>query len=108
MAFSYLDQTSRTSGKAAEKAELKKIDLYQELQSEYKFVPLVVEMMESWGPLGLKFIKEVGRKIQDISGEKKATFYLFQRISIAIQRGNTASILGTVGPAGKLDEIFYL
>ena len=95
MAFSYLDQTSRTSGKAAEKAEMKKIDLYQELQSEYMFVPLAVETMGSWGQLGLKFIKEVGRKIQDISGEKKSTFYLFQRISIAIQRGNTASILGT-------------
>ena len=34
--------------------------------------------------------------------------YLFQRISVAIQRGNAASILGTAKTGQKLDEIFYL
>ena len=53
-------------------------------------------------------IKNIGKKIQDLTGEKRATFYLFQSISVAIQRGNAASVLGTVKPGKKLDEIFYL
>ena len=71
-------------------------------------VPIAVETLGSWGPEGLHFIKSIGKKIQDITGEKRATFYLFQRISVAIQRGNAASILGTAKPGQKLDEIFYL
>ena len=43
-----------------------------------------------------------------VTGERRSSFYLFQRISIAIQRGNAASVLGTVGSTSKLDEIFYL
>ena len=46
--------------------------------------------------MGLKLIKEVGKKIGNITGEKISTYYLLQSISIAIQRGNTASGMGTV------------
>ena len=71
-------------------------------------VPIAVETLGSWGPEGLRLIKSLGKKIQDLTGEKKSTFYLFQSISVAIQRGNAASILGTVKTGKKLDEIFYL
>ena len=46
--------------------------------------------------MGLKLIKEVGKKNCDQTGEKRSTSYLFQSISIAIQRGNAASVMGTV------------
>ena len=35
-------------------------------------------------------------KIQDATGEKLSTFYLFQNISIAIQRGNAQCVQGCV------------
>ena len=54
------------------------------------------------------FIKEIGKRIQENTGEKKATTYLIQSLSMTIQRGNAASILGTVGPTDKLDEIYEL
>ena len=53
-------------------------------------------------------MKDLGSRIADISGEKRSTTYLFQSIGIAAQRGNAASIAGTVPSAKKLDEIFYL
>ena len=53
-------------------------------------------------------IKTIGSKIQNLTGEKRSTFFLFQSISMAVQRGNAASILGTVKSSEKLDEIFYL
>ena len=41
-------------------------------------------------------------------GEKRSKFHLYQRISMAVQLGNVASVLGTVGHQDKLNEIFYL
>ena len=34
-----------------------------------------------------KLVKQIGIKIQDATGEKLSTFYLFQSISIAVQKG---------------------
>jgi len=40
------------------------------------------------------------------------SIYLLQRLSVAIQRGNAASVLGTTGlesaDSQKLDVVFYL
>ena len=42
-----------------------------------------------------------------ISGEPRSKAFLVQRISIAVQRGNVASILGTLPQGKELEEIFY-
>ena len=51
-------------------------------------------------------MKEIGKKVIEETGEKRSTFFLFQSISIAIQRGNASCILGTVPHSEGLDEIF--
>ena len=56
----------------------------------------MVETLGSWAPMGLDLIKDVGSRLADITGEKRWTSWLFQRISIIIQQGNAACILGTV------------
>ena len=108
LADSYIPLTSRQAGLAAERAEKAKIKLYQELSRDYLFTPIAIETLGSWGQLSHGLIKEIGQKIRDITGERRSSFYLFQRISMAIQRGNAASVLGTVVSTSKLDEIFYL
>ena len=35
----------------------------------------------AYGPQGIKLVKQIGKKIQDATGEKLSTFYLFQLIS---------------------------
>ena len=104
----YVVESSREGGKAAKIAESKKKNKYKELEDNYEFVPIAMETFGSWGPEGLKFIKEIGKKIQETTGEKRATEYLIQSLSMTVQRGNAASILGTVGPMCKLDEIYDL
>jgi len=37
-----------------------------------------------------------------------STQFLFQRLSIAIQRGNAASVVGTGSSDGCFDDVFYL
>ena len=67
-----------------------------------------METLGSWGKLGLKFVKDIGQRIQDNTGEKRSTTFLLQSIGIATQRGNAASIRGTIPDVKSLDEIFYL
>ena len=38
--------------------------------------------------------------------EKRASFFLFQSISMAIQRGNASCVIGTVPHSEGLEEIF--
>ena len=71
-------------------------------------IPVATETLGSWGPMGLKFISEIGKRIGDATREKRSRYYLFQAISMAIQRGNVASILGTTQNSKKLEEIFNL
>ena len=69
-------------------------------------MPIAAETYGAWGPQGLRLLKEIGSKIRDVTHEKRSTFYLLQRLSIAIQRGNAACILGSVPESESLDEVF--
>ena len=60
--------------------------------------------MGVWGPKGYKFIKEVGKLISDKTMERRSTSFLRQSISMEIQRGNCASILGTGESPRLLEE----
>ena len=83
---------SLEAGKAAEKAESRKHITYQELKTTYTFVPIALETLGAWGKEGLKFVKDLGSRIAEVTGEKRSTNYLFQTIGIANQRGNAISI----------------
>ena len=47
-------------------------------------------------------------RISEATGEKRSKFFLFQAISMAVQRGNVISVLGTAPDTKKMDEIFNL
>ena len=52
--------------------------------------------METLGALGEEaatFFRDIGRRIAVADGEPRSTQFLFQRLSIAIQRGNAASVV---------------
>ena len=105
---SHIPQTSNEYGKAAEISETKKLAKYDALANNYIVTPIAIETLGPWAPMGLKLIKEVGKKIADLSGEKRSTSYLLQSISMAIQRGNAMSVLGTVKQERNLVEIYNL
>ena len=79
---------------------------HEKLLRNYIFVPIAVETFGSWGPRGLKFIKEIGKKIKEKTGNKNATSHIIQAISMTVQRGNATSIMGTLGPLRKLEDFF--
>jgi hypothetical protein len=50
----------------------------------------------------------IGNRLIAESGDSKSKKFLFERISLAIQRGNAASIRGTFLDSAILSEIFVL
>ena len=52
------------------------------------FIPVAIAAGETWNVEAIELIQEIGRRITLINGESRETEYLFQRISIAIQKGN--------------------
>ena len=105
---SYLHLTSKEAGKAAEKAEREKIQKYQELANKYIVMPVAFETLGAWGKNSLKFIQEIGERMTMANGDKQATYKLLQNISMETQRGNIASILGTLPTPKSFNQLFYL
>jgi len=56
--------------------------------------------------IAIGLIKEFGRRIAAITYDKsdRATLFLRQRLSIAVQRGYATCVLGTLSEARVIDE----
>ena len=88
MAPSYAAISSVSAGLVTEQSSARKLAKYSELAINYIFVPIA---MESFGPIraeALTFLSELGRRISVVTGDMRETTFLFQRLSIAIQRFN--------------------
>ena len=110
LARSYVNNSSKEPGYVAKEAEERKMKTYENLVDSHHFIPIAVETMGTWGDYGKQLIKDIGSKIKEQTGEKRATSYLFQSIGIAIQRGNALSVLGTIkeDESHMLNEIYLL
>ena len=108
MAPSHTPTTSKKAGNSARQAEKRKLKHYEEIASSHIVMPIAVETLGSWADMGLKFMKDLGARIEEQTGEKRSTNFLFQSIGIAIQRGNAASVTGTVSHSKALHELYYL
>ena len=55
-------------------------------------------------------ITDIGRTIAEITKNPKSTSFIFQAISMAVQRANVLCVQGAYGEAAfeELDEIFYI
>lgn len=54
-------------------------------------------------------MRQLGRRIGTVTDERLATEFLLQRLSVAIQRGNAATVLCTnVLAVDEVDTVFYV
>ena len=65
---------------------------------------MAVETSGVLGPATMNFcfIKDLGRRLTQATGEEEATVHILQRMSVAVQRGNAASVMGSLGSAPHL------
>jgi len=67
------------------------------------FQPLACETLGPINSPGVSFLVELGRRLTDVSGDARETMYLFQRVSLAVQRYNSVVFKGTFTVPTELD-----
>ena len=107
LASTYVSASSQNAGSAAAAAETRKITKYSHLSTNYNFIPIALETFGAWGKDTEELFSEIERRIRLNSGEPKTMEFLRQRISIELQRGNAASVLGTLPTRDSFDNVFH-
>ena len=86
------------AGAVADQAEWRKRVKYTELATSHHFIPVAIETTDVFRPETLGFFQDLGRRIREESGKPQSYHYLIQRIAVAVQKGNTAAMMGTSFP----------
>lgn len=73
------------------KEELKRTK-YEPITNNYWFCPIAIDTIGAYGTQAAEIVKEIGSRNYQRSGQRQATFFLRQRISIAIQKGNSIAL----------------
>ena len=88
LAASHLSTTSRLTGCAAENAAIRKEAKYQDLTREFIFTPIALETLGPVSSQATTFLAELGKRITSVTGDPRESAFLFQRVSIVLQRFN--------------------
>jgi hypothetical protein len=88
LADSYVESAAWEAGAPAEQAAIRKTSKYSVLSQSYLFQPIAVENTGVFNSSAVDFLNALGRRISSYSGEERASLFLFQRISITMQRFN--------------------
>lgn len=94
-AASYLAVNSIAAGGACAAAVARKSAKYACLASTYYFVPIAVETLGTINSEALEFLVELGRRITAVSKDNRESSFLFQRLSVLIQRFNAVAFRGS-------------
>ena len=81
---------------------------YSSLSPQYTFIPIAVETLGALGDEALSFFRDLGHRISTVTAEPRSFQFLLQRLSVAIQYGNAACVVGTVPTFACLDDVYYL
>ena len=106
VAPSHLSSTSSQAGAAASHAAEQKLQKYASLAATHLVIPVSLETFGAWNIESLDFIRELGRRASQATGDQRETAFLLQRISVAVQRGNAAAVRGSL-PATTIDSADY-
>ena len=90
-AESHISSTVVKAGAAAHRAAQSKTDKYARLASTHIFCPFAIETAVAWPETAIEVTQEIGRRITVVTEDTRETEFLFQRLSMARQRGNAVS-----------------
>ena len=93
-AVSHLPTTALNHGSVAESSATTKIQKYANIVQTHIFTPVAIETSGVLSIKARELLRELGKRIFEITEEMKETTYLFLRLSGAIQRGNVLCFTG--------------
>src|SRR6218665_3609065 len=73
----------------------RKIQKYEGLPEAFVFQPMAIETMGRYNSSALGFISEIGSRTSSITGDVREAAFLYQRLSVCIQRYNMVAFKGS-------------
>ena len=95
LAISHRPITAFASGAASERAAMLKHIKYQSNKAVHDFVPIAVETLGPVNSEGLSFLRELGSRLSTVTRDPRETSFLFQRVSVCMQRANAIAFRGS-------------
>ena len=89
LADSYVASAAPEARSVAEQAAVKNSNKYTALTADFHFEPIAVEMLGLINESACDFLRLLAKKISQLSGDEWETAFLFQRLSILVQRFNS-------------------
>jgi len=83
----------------ANDAESLKSSKYLPLSAQYRLVPIAVETLGAPGDDEAFAFSGLGTALRATAAEPRSFRFLMQRVSVAVQRENTACFVGAVPPS---------
>jgi len=68
---------------------------YAPLTQAYLFIAIAAEIMRAINSDGIEFLDDLGRRITQVTYHNREKAFLYQRLSVLIQRYNAVAILDT-------------
>jgi len=93
-AESHIGSTATKPG--AHKTAQNKTDKYSKLASTHIFYTFAIETAGTWHQMAIELTQEIGRRITTVIEDTGETTLLFQRFSVALQRGNAVYFHNTM------------
>jgi len=94
-ANAHVVNTAREAGGAANHAATNKNIKYSQLSNTHVFVPVAIETGNTWHHQAVELVQEIGIRTANITGDARESNFLFQQLSVALQRGNAVSFQNT-------------
>ena len=91
----YLKVSPVSPRKAAQATADRKKAKYSAISTNHWFIPVAVETMGPINQEGFVFLDELGNRITEISENPREHAFLYQRISVIIQRFKKIAVRGT-------------
>ena len=102
LADSYVPASSVTAAAAAEAAASRKEVKYSDLPASFSFQLIAAETLGLINESAVDFLRELGLRISSNFQEERQSAYLFQRLSITVQRFNAVILHDSFTPSSDL------
>ena len=101
---SYVARTASEAGAAAEMAATRKEEKYVDLSTRYFFrADCGIETLGVFNASARVLFDDLGRRITSSSGEARETSFLYQRVSVLIQRYNAVLLHDSLPTTDRTD-----
>ena len=103
LAASYISDAAREPGSVAELVASRKEAKYAALDGRYMFVPIAFENLGVLNASAKFLLTHLSKRLFEKSGESRETSFLFQRLSVLLQRFNAVLLHDSMSACDRVD-----